>query len=117
MKTCLNMPYGSTLSRGVSSKLSSSRSSSSSSVKDPNFCAWYLVNKHHLKIKHWLTYLLVQEVEVGSTVVRNIGLQGSLGLVLLGPLNLAIPVVVLIALILLLIKREVRLLSGVLAIY
>lgn len=39
MKTCLNMPYGSILSNGVSSKLSSSIPSSSSSAKDPNFWA------------------------------------------------------------------------------
>lgn len=40
MKTCLNRLYGSILSRGVSRRLSSSISSSSSSANDPNFCAY-----------------------------------------------------------------------------
>lgn len=40
-RACLNMLYGSTLSRGVSRRLSSSSSSSSSSLTAVNFCAWF----------------------------------------------------------------------------
>lgn len=59
--------------------------------------------------------LLVEELEVGSALVRNIAVDGRLDLFLI-PLDLAIPVVVLI-IFEIVVKSEVRLLRSIFAFY
>jgi hypothetical protein len=62
-----------------------------------------------------ITYLFVQKVKVSGTLVGNITLRPSLGLILLGPLNLSVPVVALV-LILVIIIYKVRLLGCLFAV-
>jgi hypothetical protein len=63
-----------------------------------------------------LLSLLVQELEIGSALVLNVAVQGFLNLFLV-PLNLAVPVVVLIVIIYVVIEGEVGLLGSILAHY
>lgn len=59
--------------------------------------------------------LLVEELEVGSALVRNIAVDGRLDLFLI-PLDLAIPVVFLV-IFEIVVKSEVRLLRSIFAFY
>lgn len=63
-----------------------------------------------------LLSLLVQELEIGSALVLNVAVEGFLNLFLV-PLNLAVPVVVLIVIIYVVIEGEVGLLGSILAHY
>lgn len=62
-----------------------------------------------------MTHLLVQEIKVGGALVRHITLGCSLKLVPFGPLDLAIPVILLVILFTFVIVCEVGLFRGVLA--
>lgn len=67
---CLNMPYGSTLSSGVSSRLSSSSSSSSSSSTEENF--WACGSLATVVPSAYTSYLFVQEFKVCSAFVLDV---------------------------------------------
>lgn len=62
-----------------------------------------------------MTHLLVQEIKVGGTLVRNVALGRPLKLIPFGPLDLAVPVILLIIFFTFVIICEVGLFRGVLA--
>ena len=102
------------MSRGVSRRLSSSISSSSSSANDPNFCAYGIPLDLRGANRGEHSHLFVQEIQIGGAVVGNIPVETTLGFILVGPFNLAIPVF-LIFLALFVVKREVGFFRGILA--
>lgn len=61
-----------------------------------------------------LLSLLVEELEIGSALVRNVAVNGFLDLLFI-PLDFAIPVVLLVVVISIVIEGEIGLLGGILA--
>jgi hypothetical protein len=62
-----------------------------------------------------VTHLLVQEIKVGGTFVRNVALSRPLELIPFGPLDLAVPVILLVIFFTFVIVCEVGLFRSVLA--
>lgn len=54
-----------------------------------------------------LAHLLIQEIKVCGALILNIALGTSLGLILIGPLDFSVPVVILITLVILVLEGKV----------
>lgn len=63
-----------------------------------------------------LLSLLVEELEIGSALVRDVAVNGFLDLLFI-PLDFAIPVVLLVVVISIIIEGEIGLLGGILALW
>lgn len=105
----LNIWYGSTLSKGVSSKLSSSNASSSSSLTAPNFWAYRLLLAFPGIKTGLIAYFFIEELQVSGALILDVSLAF---VAVVCPSYITFPFLFLVLIIIVFVERKVSLFSG-----